>query len=109
MSSMTHAQAQQLLAELEATLASEAAALRVLDQGALTALTARKLELGERLSQFEGVELGAAELESLRRIRRAAMLNQVLLVHARESVRHVLAQVAPGGARPSGLCVDVRG
>jgi hypothetical protein len=106
------------LDELEQLHHEEAAALRSLSRDALDELTDRKLALWERLRSLTAeVAPGPAERASLERIRRAALLNQILLHHARDAVRSIL-QSASGQsfATPSnhptafgGLRVDFRG
>jgi hypothetical protein len=118
----TEAQQQQLttiLQELESLHASEAVALRSLSRDVLDELTDRKVELWERLR--ETLVLVRPEPEHravLERIKRAALHNQILLMHARDAVRTIL-QTASGQSlaspsnRPApvqdGLRVDFRG
>jgi hypothetical protein len=118
------AQAQQqelvtTLDELEELHRAEAAALRSLSRDALDELTDRKLALWERLRAITAkVAPGPAERASLERIRRAALLNQILLHHARDAVRSILQSasgqtlVTPSNrptALAGGLRVDFRG
>jgi hypothetical protein len=107
------------LDELEELHRAEATALRTLSRDALDELTDRKLALWEQLRSLTAeVRPGPEQRASLERIRRAALLNQILLHHARDAVRSIL-QSASGQSfgtssnRPSalagGLRVDFRG
>jgi len=87
------------LARLEAVLAEETAALRNLDRDAIDRISAEKLALSELLTALGRGHAPAKERAvQLRRIRRQTIHNQVLLVHARDSVRGVLAILT--GQRP---------
>src|SRR5512146_1324804 len=93
------------LGELERLLEEETAALRKLDHSAIDRITVSKLVLCERLSQQASGADAAPDLERLKRIRKLSLYNQVLLVHARDSVRGVLQLLtgeAASGARSSG-------
>jgi hypothetical protein len=99
-----------LLSELEAVLAGEAKALRRLDRAAIEVAMEEKLRLWGELEQAK-LELTPAHRERLEALRTLARHNHVLLAHARDSIRQVLA-VASGqasGAPLGGLRVDVRG
>jgi len=107
------------LAELEALHRDEAVALRRLSRDKLDELTDKKLALWERLRAVTAeVKPGPEERALLERVRRGALLNQILLHHARDAVRTIL-QTASGQTfntpsnRPSavqdGLRVDFRG
>lgn len=108
-----------MLDELEELHRAEASALRSLSRDTLDELTDRKLDLWERLRAItSAVHPGPEARATLERIRRAALLNQILLHHARDAVRSIL-QSASGHAfatpstRPTalqgGLRVDFRG
>jgi hypothetical protein len=110
---------QKTLDELESLHGLETDALRHLSRDTLDELTDRKLVLWERLRALTSeVPPGAEQRASLERIRRAALLNQILLHHARDAVRTIL-QSASGqalatpsnrpNAVPGGLRVDFRG
>lgn len=107
------------LAELEALQREEATALRRLSRDAVDDLTDRKLLLWEKLrEQTQLARLEAEDRELLERVRRGALMNQILLHHARDAVRSIL-QAASGqsfaptssrsGAIQNGLRVDFRG
>jgi hypothetical protein len=96
------------LGELEQLLEEETGALRKLDRDAIDRIAAAKLEVCERLSHTAhraGSSLpdGAApeRRAQLDRIRQKALYNQVLLVHARDSVRGVL-DLLTGQSRGTG-------
>ena len=110
---------QTTLDELEALHREESDALRRLARDKLDELTERKLLLWERLRALTSdAPPGPEHRASLERIKHAALLNQILLHHARDAVRTIL-QNASGQAlsapsnRPSavqgGLRVDFRG
>jgi len=119
---LADAQKQELtttLAELESLHRDEAVALRRLSRDRLDELTDKKLALWERLRAVTAeVKPGPEERAQLERVRRGALLNQILLHHARDAVRTIL-QNASGQTfntpsnRPSavqdGLRVDFRG
>jgi hypothetical protein len=107
------------LLELEALHRDEAVALRRLSKDEIDTLTDRKLVAWERLRAVVAVSPPRPEdRDALERIRRAALLNQILLHHARDAVRSIL-QSASGQAlvtpsqRPiavqDGLRVNFRG
>lgn len=107
------------LVELEELHREEAVALRRLSRDRIDELTDKKLAAWQRLqAAAEKSPPGPGERAALERIRRAALLNQVLLHHARDAVRSIL-QSASGqalftptqrpGAVQDGLRVDFRG
>lgn len=80
------------LNDLKQVLRDEARALRSLDREGIDRAAAAKLELDERIRSL--LARGAPEpalQDALEGIRRAAIANQLLLVHARNCVRSVLA------------------
>jgi hypothetical protein len=108
-----------ILVELEKLHQDEALALRRLSKQEIDELTDRKLATWERLRAVAAVSPpGPEDRAALERIRRAALLNQILLHHARDAIRNIL-QSASGQAlaspsqRPAavqdGLRVDFRG
>lgn len=118
----TEAQNQQLttiLRDLETLHATEAVALRTLSRDVLDDLTDQKVALWEQLR--EALRFTSPEPEHrtlLERVRRAALHNQILLMHARDAVRSVLQSAsgqtfASPSNRPAavqdGLRVDFRG
>lgn len=83
------------LLELERLLVDETAALKRLDREAIDRLSREKLAVAEALKQ-----LGAANQAHqvvLERIQRRALMNQLLLVNARDCLRGVL-ELATGSA-----------
>jgi hypothetical protein len=107
------------LVELEKLHQDEAIALRRLSKDDIDSLTDRKLAAWERLRAIAAISPpGPEERATLERIRRAALLNQILLHHARDAIRCIL-QSASGQAlvtpsqRPAavqdGLRVNFRG
>ncbi|HEX6275129.1 MAG TPA: hypothetical protein VFZ53_18950 [Polyangiaceae bacterium] len=102
-----------VLSELEAVLSAEAQALRQLDRPAIERAMADKLRLCEAIASHVGKPAPSSR-ERLERIRRQALKNQLLLAHARDSVRDVLSlasgQTAGGSSPPlGGLRVNLRG
>ena len=107
------------LDELEALHRDESSALRRLARDEIDELTDKKLALWERLRAVSTlVKPGPDDRAVLERIRKAAIMNQILLHHARDAVRSVLQAASgqmPGlpSNRPSavqdGLRVDFRG
>jgi hypothetical protein len=84
------------LGELEQVLAIEARALKALDRAEIDAAAEQKLALCERIDALRARgRPSPADRERLERIKRAALLNQMLVVHARETVKGILA-VATG-------------
>ncbi len=107
------------LEELLLLHGDEALALRRLAREELDGLTDKKLALWEQLRALAAeCPPGPEERETLEQIRRVALQNQILLHHARDTVRTIL-QSASGqhpttpSNRPSavqdGLRVDFRG
>jgi FixJ family two-component response regulator len=107
------------LGELERLHTHEAAVLRTLTRDALDDIVEQKLKLWERLrSVTQHVLPEPEDRATLERIRHAALLNQILLHHARDAVRTILQEASgqPIGVesvRPQavqdGLRVDFRG
>ena len=110
---------QKTLDELESLHRQETDALRHLSRDTLDELTDRKVELWERLRAVTSeVSPGPEHRAALERIKRVALLNQILLHHARDAVRTILQSASgqtpvPLTNRPSamqgGLRVDFRG
>jgi hypothetical protein len=105
----------QTLCELEALHQREARVLIALDQAALDGLTEQKLALCTRLSALSA-KLAAqpSDRELLERIRRAALKNRVLAMHARDAVTTILSEVGVtmpqrfGSQRPHAIQNGVR-
>jgi hypothetical protein len=110
-----------ILGELEAVLSAEHAALRVLDREAITRAAERKLFLDAELKEMSPESFRSPEvIRRLSRIKRAALTNQLLLVHARSCVQSVLSMVtgetfspypgtAPARMSRAPLVINVRG
>jgi len=99
-----------LLAELQATLEKETLALKRLDRVEIDLLVEQKLRLCEDIAKA-GVKLPTEYRDALERIRRTALKNQMLLAHARDTVRQVLGIATGQTATPffGGIRLDVRG
>jgi hypothetical protein len=103
------------LGELETLLREETAALTALDRDSIDRISSSKAAVCERLTRYgKSPNKSQARRAQLQRIRRQALYNQVLLVHARDSVRGVLALLtgqAPDSARArsDGRMLHVRG
>jgi hypothetical protein len=80
------------IAELEALLCEEAAALSRLDVEAIDAVSERKLQL---LPALQSLEADGADAARLVRIREKAIRNQLLTVHARDTVGSIIGAVVP--------------
>src|SRR5687768_2455631 len=96
---MNHAQHQDplssILGELESLLKDESIALKRLDRSAIDDFATRKLELFERLSKVLAENHASAlHKQLLERVHRLAIMNQLLLVHARDAVRGALSMLA---------------
>jgi hypothetical protein len=106
-----------ILGEIERLLDVEAAALKQLDRDGIEAVAESKLQAFASLeSALQMSPLAAGHRAQLERIKRTALKNQVLLVHARDCTRAVIALAT--GARPSlrpdapeasGVRLDLRG
>ena len=79
-----------ILEELERVLKEEHQALRVLDRDAIERAAEQKLALDARLRKTDPQ---AADLPALKRVRRAALDNQLLIVHARACLQSVIGMV----------------
>jgi hypothetical protein len=103
--------ASELLGELCALLAAENAALRKLDRDGLVELAEKKLEVTESLKALGAGGFDLDDKKQLEHVRASALQNQLLLVHARDTVRQVLDHVAGRSGYPpaGGLRLDVRG
>jgi hypothetical protein len=107
----TRSRASELLGELSSLLAAENVAVRNLDQDALVELAGKKLEVTEALKALGTAHLDLDDKQQLEQIRAGALQNQLLLVHARDTVRQVLDQVAGRSGFPAagGMRLDLRG
>lgn len=103
--------ASELLGELCVLLAAENAALRKLDRDALVDLAEKKLEVTEALKGLGSGGFDPDDKKQLEQLRASALQNQLLLVHARDTVRQVLDHVAGRSGYPpaGGLRLDLRG
>lgn len=99
-----------LLVELEEVLRRETQALKKLDRVGIDLVVEQKLKLCEDIAK-SGVKLPAEYRDALERIRRQAIKNQMLLAHARDTVRQVLGIATGQTASPffGGMRLDVRG
>jgi len=99
-----------LLAELEQVLVEESAALKRLDREAIERAAEAKERILAALAS-SGLKLAGAHREGAERIRKHALRNQMLLAHARDSVRQVLGTVSGRPSSPvlGGLRLDMRG
>lgn len=99
-----------LLVELEEVLHQETLALKKLDRTSIDRVVEQKLKLCEDIAK-SGLKLPAEYRDSLERIRRTALRNQMLLAHARDTVRQVLGIATGQTASPffGGMRLDVRG
>jgi hypothetical protein len=79
------------LTDLERTLEVEASALRSLDRQGIDAAASRKVELDAELHSSSLDDLSQGDRPRLERIRRNALSNQLLLVHARACLQGVLS------------------
>lgn len=107
-----------VLKELEAVLREEHRALRALDYSGIERAAELKVALDARLRAVEH-EKTAADLPALQRVRRAALDNQLLIVHARSCLQGLIGMVTgdtfvtyPGAtgkrAAPEPLRLNVR-
>lgn len=110
----------QTLAELETLHAREAQVLRGMRKDAIDAITDEKSALCDRLRELSArTPFDERHRPALERIRKQATLNQLLVVHARDAVRTILAHASgtpiegmPGTRKPTvqdGLRLNVRG
>ncbi len=92
--------ARQLLEELEVVLGEETLALRKLDGPELDRLADRKRAIEDGLKAAG--PLAQADRAIAERVRHAALSNQMLLVHARDTVRGLIATMtgAPSMEHP---------
>lgn len=106
------------LDEIELLLPIEAAALKQLDRDRIDEVAERKLALYEKLQSALGAtQVSAAHRAQLERVKQNALHNQVLLVHARDCTRSVIAlatgerrhSLSPAAPDASGVRLDVRG
>lgn len=110
----------QVLLALEGLQEREAAVLRSMNAAELDVITSEKEALCETLRELlTRKPIDAQHRSSLERLRHSASLNQLLVVHARDTVRTILSQAsgAPVEALPGarkvviqdGLRVNLRG
>lgn len=108
------------LLELELLHDREAVVLRGMQKDAIDAITDEKNELCDRLRELTAqTPLSERHRSVLDRIRKRATLNQLLVIHARDAVRTILAHASgtpmeamPGARKPTlqdGLRLNVRG
>ncbi|MEZ4224520.1 MAG: hypothetical protein R3B13_26455 [Polyangiaceae bacterium] len=89
--------ANELLQALELILAEEHRALRKLDSAAIEKVAAQKVDLEVELANAG--PLTPTDKDLAQRVRRAALANQILLVHARDTVRGLVAAMT--GTQPT--------
>lgn len=83
-----------MLDELEALLHTESAALKDLDRDALDAITDKKLTLFDCLRELRALTPPTQDdRQQLERVKKLALDNQLLLVHARDTVRGIISTV----------------
>ncbi|MFZ5894336.1 MAG: hypothetical protein ACOY0T_24960 [Myxococcota bacterium] len=108
-----------LLNDFEALQARETAVLRAMKSSEIDGITLEKEQLTERLRDLgTRVRPAAHHRARLQRLRERAVLNQLLLIHARDAVRTILSQVSgtpfdglPNARKPigaEGLRLNVR-
>jgi hypothetical protein len=99
-----------VLSELESVLDAESRALRRLDRAGIEHAMAEKLRLCDAIAGLSARAKDASR-EQLERIRHRSLQNQLLLAHARDSVRDVLSLASGQTAKAplGGLRVDLRG
>jgi hypothetical protein len=99
-----------LLAELEQVLVEESVALKRLDRLAIDRAAEAKERILTALAT-SGLKLDASHQSGAARIRKHALRNQMLLAHARDSVRQVLGTASGRPSSPvlGGLRLDLRG
>jgi len=114
---VAHHELTETLSELEALHEAECVVLTTLDRAALDGITEQKLALCGRLQALTEKQPPAAEHRgSLDRIRRMALKNRLLAMHARDAIRNVLSeagltpplQFGSGSQRPSAIQEGVR-
>ena len=104
------------LSALEALHETECVVLTKLDRAALDGITEQKLALCERLQALTAVAPPTLEHRSrLERIKRLALKNRLLALHARDAVRTILTEAgfAPpvqrfGSQRPAAIQDGIR-
>ena len=90
----------QILLELDTLLDAERQALKDLAANDVEDIAARKVQLVAQLAQLiPGANPSAEEAAALKRIREKQLRNQLLLVHARDSVRGLITALT--GSRPA--------
>jgi hypothetical protein len=105
------------LDEIERLLPIEADALKRLDRDRIDEVAGHKLVLFERLQAALGTTaVSLSHKAQLERVKKSALHNQVLLVHARDCTRSVIAlatgerhSLRPATPDASGVRLDVRG
>jgi len=100
-----HEQLRNAFAEIEQVLDAERIALRSLDVPGIELASIRKDQLEERIRSCAASEgLDDEDRRAASRVRKAALENQLLLVHARSCVRGALALATGQGAEPYSHC-----
>jgi hypothetical protein len=105
------------LGEIEQLLEVETTALKQLDRDRIEAATELKLLAFGKLEELlASTPLGRAHQAQLERIKGTLLKNQVLLVHARDCTRAVIAlatgarsSLRPDATEASGVRLDLRG
>lgn len=108
-----------LLDALELVLRTEHAALIKLDRAGISLAAEQKVELDEALrAQFLQAQPSATLRERVERLKHAARVNQILLVHARSCVQGMLQMLTgrhesplprSGTSPPPPVALNVRG
>ena len=118
MHTASHDPIKSALDEIEQLLPVEAEALKRLDRDRIDEVAGQKLALFERLQSALGTgHVAAAHRTQLERVKKSVLHNQVLLVHARDCTRSVIAlatgergsSLRPAAPDASGVRLDLRG
>jgi hypothetical protein len=114
----THDPIKSALDEIEKLLPIEADALKRLDRDRIDDIVGQKLALFETLRSALGTgQVAVSHRAQLERVKKSALHNQVLLVHARDCTRSVIAlatgergnSLRPATPDASGVRLDLRG
>ncbi len=95
---------------LDALLIEEEVALRRLDHESLDKITDRKVDLLEELAQAPRSGQSAALVRTMRSLRDRALVNQMLMIHARELSIGMIEQISGRSQHDKGArFLEVRG
>jgi hypothetical protein len=99
----------EIIFRLAALLTEETEALRSLDHEMLDSISARKLSLLSEVESISHADASESTIRALRSLRQQALMNQVLMVHARDLAQGLISTMTMRPTQGGGRLLHVRG